>query len=137
MDVVHRWLGAAVVVGFALLMLWGLGVWLLRRRTRGREPGAGFYRLLSILQVTVGLQVVAGLILGIIRGFGDQPLLHYFYGGVFPILVLTVAHVIARGMEEDRWVPFPWAGLICFGLTLRALETGCVDLTFLDSCFGF
>ena len=137
MNIVHRWLGAAIVAGFFLLMLWGLIVWVLRRRERGREPGSGFYRLLMVEQVAVGAQVIVGVVLGAIRGFGGPPLLHFMYGGVFPVLVLVVAHVTARGMERDRWVPFPWAGLICFGLTLRSLETGCGDLTFLRSCFGF
>ena len=135
MNFVHRWLGVLVVLGFAGLMIWGLALWIARRRSRGREPREGFWRLLAVLQVVVGIQVVAGTVLGIIRGFDTQPILHFFYGGVFPVLVLTVAHVVARGMERDRWVPFPWAGLICFGLTLRALETGCGDLTFLKSCF--
>jgi hypothetical protein len=38
--------------------------------------------------------------------------------------VLVVAHVVARGMEREPWIPFAWAGFFCFGLTLRALMTG-------------
>ena len=66
----------------------------------------------------------AGIILLAIYGFSARPWLHYLYGSVFPITVLVVAHVVARGLERDQWVPFAWAAFFCFGLTLRALFTG-------------
>ena len=112
----------------------GLGAKLLKRQ----DPGTWYWRLLAAVQVVIGLQLVAGIVLLAIYGWHARPLLHYFYGAVFPILILVVAHVVARGMERDRWVPFAWAGFFCFGLTLRALQTGCGDITMsaLKHCLG-
>ena len=41
-------------------------------------------------------------------------------------IVLVVAHVFGRGMEneEDTWKVFAVASFVIFGLTLRALTTG-------------
>ena len=119
MDGLHRVLGFAVVGGFALLMVWGFGA-----RLAKRDPGAWFWRLLAAEQVVLGLQVIAGIVLLAIDGFDAKPVLHYLYGSVFPITVLVITHVFARDLERDQYFPFAIAGLICFGLTLRALMTG-------------
>jgi len=116
---VHRVIGFLVVGGFAALMLWGFGARLLKR-----DPGAWFWRLLAAEQVVLGIQVVAGIVLLAIHGFGARPWLHYLYGSVFPITVLVITHLFARDLERDQHVPFAVAGLICFGLTARALMTG-------------
>ncbi len=113
-------LGWAVVGGFGLLWLWALVTWIVRRR----EIASWFWGLLAALQVAVALQAVAGIVL-LLTG-ARRSLLHYAYGAIFPVLVLVVAHVVARELEDERpaWHAFGWAGLICFGLTLRALMTG-------------
>jgi hypothetical protein len=118
-PVVHKVVGFAIVGSFAALMLWGLGARLFRR-----GPGEWFWRLLAAIQVVLGIQVVVGVILLFVYGVGARPWLHYLYGSLFPIIVLVVAHVVARGLERDQWVPFAWAAFFCFGLTLRALFTG-------------
>jgi len=74
--------------------------------------------------VILAIQIVLGVILLAIHGIHARPILHYFYGSVFPIAVLVGAHFFARSMERDQWVPFAWGGFICFGLVLRALFTG-------------
>ena len=119
MSLVHRVVGFVVVGGFALMMLWGGGAAILRR-----DPGPWFWRLVAAAQVVLGIQVVVGLVLLLVRGTGGQPVLHYLYGSVFPLVALVIAHVLARELERDQHVIFAVAGLVCFGLTLRALMTG-------------
>jgi hypothetical protein len=119
MPTVHRLIGFAVVAGFLAMALWGLVVFI-----RKREPNRWFWRLLAILQVTLMVELLAGLIL--LATGNRRPLLHYAYGAVFPAIVLIGAHVIARDLEDqsDAWRVFAVAGFILFGLTLRALTTG-------------
>jgi len=120
MDGLHRVLGFAVVGGFFLIMVWGFAA----RITKKKDPGTWFWRLLAAEQVVLGIQVIVGIVLLAVNGWDAKPVLHYFYGSVFPITVLVVTHVFARDMERDQYFPFAIAGLICFGLTLRALMTG-------------
>jgi hypothetical protein len=118
MRIVHLWLGASIVAAFGLLFLWGLATWLLRR-----GPGRAFWWLLTFVQVSLLVQLVAGLVL--LAAGGRQPWLHYVYGIWFPALVLGVAHVFARGAFAQRpWMPFAIGGFFGLGLTLRALQTG-------------
>ena len=125
MPEVHKYIGYAVVVVFGLLWFWPTTAWLLgkARRVRG-EPGRWYWGLVAVVQVTLAVQIVGGLILLAIHGIHAKPILHYLYGSVFPIIVLVVAHVFARSMERDQWVPFAWGGFVCWGLVLRALFTG-------------
>ncbi|MEX2458150.1 MAG: hypothetical protein WD770_04110 [Actinomycetota bacterium] len=120
MRPIHLVLGYAVVGGFALLWLWSLGAWVARRR----EVHARYWTLLGVLQVVLGLQVVAGVIVFALGG--RMPFLHYLYGSLFPIVVLVGAHVVARNPENGfvPWKVFGFATFIAFGLTLRALTTG-------------
>jgi hypothetical protein len=125
MPEVHKYIGYAVVSALGLLWLWPLVTWLVGKAMRRRmEPGRGFWPFLAVIQVTLAIQVVAGLILLGTHGVSAEPVLHYLYGSLFPIIVLVVAHVVARKLERDQWVPFAYAGFFCFGLTLRALFTG-------------
>jgi hypothetical protein len=116
---VHKYIGFVVVGGFAVMMLWGFGAKLAKR-----DPGPWFWRLVAAAQVILGIQVVVGIVLLFVYGFHARPLLHYLYGSVFPITVLVVTHLFARDLERDQYFPFAFAGLICFGLTARALMTG-------------
>jgi hypothetical protein len=118
MNSVHLVVGWGIVGGFALLWLWGLATWILRR-----GPGRAFWWVLGFIQVTLLVQAVVGLVL--VTGGGRPPLLHYVYGLVFPVLVLITAHVLARDAFAHRpWAPFALAAFFSFGLTLRALMTG-------------
>jgi hypothetical protein len=116
MSALHRYVGYFIVGVFAAGWLWGLGAKLLKR-----GPGESFWRWLTVAQVTAGVQAVVGIVLLVTGRRVDW--LHYAYG-LFPIAALAVAHVLARGMERDQWVPFAWASFFSFGLTLRALMTG-------------
>ena len=118
MEIAHAAIGWAIVAGFGFLWLWGMGVLIVRK-----GPGKRFWWLLAFVQGTVLVQGIAGVIL-LLMG-GRVPSLHYVYGVVFPVLVLMVAHVVAREQFAHRpWLPFAAASFFCFGLTLRALMTG-------------
>jgi hypothetical protein len=119
MPELHRVVGFAVVGGFFLLAVWGLISFL-----RKRPAGEWFWRLLAILQVALVAQLVVGIVLLVLGG--RQPLLHYLYGALFPVIVLAVAHILGRGMDDERDTlrVFAVAAFIVFGLTLRALATG-------------
>jgi hypothetical protein len=132
MTRVHEFLAYAVVGLFTIGWVWGLGARLLRR-----GPGDKFWWWLAATQVTLGAEVLLGMLL-FAEGHRVETesfsVLHYIYGGL-PIVLLVFAHAIARegnaamvGLNPSKriapWVPFAWASFICFGLTLRALTTG-------------
>ncbi|MEO8477006.1 MAG: hypothetical protein ABI572_08145 [Actinomycetota bacterium] len=125
MSDVHTFVGFAVVAIFAIGWLWGLGAWITKRGT-----GNPFWWWLTVAQVVAGLQALIGIVL---LAMGRRPgtPLHFVYG-FGPLLVLGIAHVVARegmtskpgGEAMKPWVPFAWAAFICFGLALRGLMTG-------------
>ena len=119
MSGVHAAIGFGIVGGFFVLFLWGSAAVLLKR-----DPTEWFWRLLAVLQATLLLQLVAGAIVW--AGGGRPPILHYLYGSIFPVIALTVAHVLGRTMEDPGDAPkvFAAASFVVFGLTLRALTTG-------------
>lgn len=118
MRAVHLVIGYAVVGGFALLWLWGMVTLVVRR-----GPGQPFWWLLGGVQAILLAQGIVGVVL-LFSGLRASAL-HYVYGVIFPILVLLVAHVLAREAFAHRpWLPFAWAAFFAFGLTLRALMTG-------------
>ena len=116
MPEVHKYVGFFIVGVFAVGWIWGLVAWIAKR-----GPGEWFWRWLVVAQVVAGAQALIGLTL-LLLGYRRE-LLHYAYG-LFPILVLVIAHWYARQIRERPWTPFAWAAFICFGLTLRALTTG-------------
>ncbi|HEY3211541.1 MAG TPA: hypothetical protein VGL18_17440 [Actinomycetota bacterium] len=120
MPTVHKAIGYSVVGLAAILPLWGLVALIVKR-----EPNRWFWRILAVLQVVLVLQLIAGITL-LATGRRLPSTLHLLYGSVFPAIVLVIAHVIGRGLdnEEDTWKVFAIAGFFLFGLTLRALTTG-------------
>jgi hypothetical protein len=117
---VHAVIGFAIVAGWFVLFAWGVVSFV-----RKREPNEWFWRLLAALQVLLALQLIAGIVLLSLGNRADS-ILHYAYGVVFPAIVLVIAHVLGRGMddESDTWKVFAVASFFIFGLTLRALTTG-------------
>jgi hypothetical protein len=114
----HELAGFVIVAGWGLLFLFGVGLWVTKR-----DANRLYWGLLTVLQVLVGIQLLAGLVL-LVSG-GRQPLLHYLYGAVFPALVLAVCHVFTRGLEKPPYhVFFTVGSFFVFGLTARALMTG-------------
>lgn len=117
----HRFVGYSIPAGFALLALWALFA-----LVRNRDPAGGFWHVLAALQVVIAIQVLVGAILfalGLRPASRGPQWLHYVYGGLFPALVLVVAHRFARRAEAP-WLVFGVAALVIFGLTFRALQTG-------------
>jgi hypothetical protein len=114
----HTIEGFVIVAGWGLLFLFGIGLFITRR-----DANRVYWGLLTVLQVLLGVQLLAGLVL-LLNG-SRQPLLHYLYGAVFPALVIGVCHVLTRGLEKPPYHLFFTIGaFFVFGLTARALMTG-------------
>ena len=127
MSQIHTIVGFAVVSVFAIGWLWPLGALVIRRR-----PGDAYWVWLTIAQIVAGLQALLGLILLVMVGRPPQgDWLHLVYG-FGPILILVVAHALAReGQKVKEGVEpipphlwFAFGAFISFGLSLRALITG-------------
>jgi uncharacterized membrane protein len=120
MPTVHKYVGYVIVGGWGLLFLWGSVAWLLRR-----DPTAWFWRLLALLQVLLGIQLIAGIVL-LSTGHHLPSLLHLGYGVIFPVIALVIAHTLGRSLEDefDAFKIFTITAFVVFGLTLRALTTG-------------
>jgi hypothetical protein len=125
MSEVHTWVGFAVVALFAIGWLWPLGALIGRR-----GPGDLYWRWLTTAQLVAGLQAVIGIVL-LLMGRRPSTWLHFVYG-FGPILILVIAHALARDVQHSQpgarpiqpWTVFAFASFICFGLTLRGLMTG-------------
>jgi len=116
---IHKLAGFVVVAVFAAGWIWGLAAWATKR-----GPGERFWTWVTMAQVLAGLQAIGGIVV-FVSGHRALTLLHYAYG-LFPIVALAGAHLVARrpDFRERPWVPFAWIAFICFGLTLRAAMTG-------------
>jgi hypothetical protein len=114
----HRTIGFSIVAGWALLRLMGLLLAVTKR-----PAGRLYWGLLTLLQIALGIQVVAGLV---VLATGDRPpLLHYLYGAVVPALLLVEAHLFtARLKELPNQLLFTIAAAVHLPLTARALQTG-------------
>lgn len=118
----HRYIAYSVPTGFALLALTSLITYVFNR-----DPGEWYWRLLAALQVILGLQIIVG---GILFLTGHRPPgisfpgSHYVYGSLFPLIVLFFAHRYARRQTRIAVAIFGVAAFLCFGLTMRALQTG-------------
>jgi hypothetical protein len=114
----HELEGFVIVTGWGVLFLFGVALWLTKR-----DANRVYWGLLTVLQVLLGIQLLAGLVL--FFSGGRPPLLHYLYGAVFPAVVLGVCHVFTRGLEKPPYHTFFTIGsFFVFGLTARALMTG-------------
>jgi len=101
-----------------VLFLFGVGLWLTKR-----DANRVYWALLTVLQVLLVIQLLAGLVL--FAEGGRPAVLHYLYGAVFPALVIGVCHLFTRGLEKPPYHLFFTIGaFFVFGLTARALMTG-------------
>lgn len=121
----------AEVLGFGLIGLWAIiCIWaLVLRLTRATETPV-FWRAVSVAQVLLAIQLVAGLVL---LAMGKRPgpdgdagtlAFHFAYGILFPLITLGVAHKVARDGKYNAHSVFAVVGLVLFGLTARAWMVG-------------
>ena len=114
----HELEGFVIVTGWGVLLLFGIGLFITRR-----DANRVYWGLLTVLQVLLGIQLLAGLVL--FAEGGRPAVLHYLYGAVFPALVIGVCHLFTRGLEKPPYHLFFTIGsFFVFGLTARALMTG-------------
>jgi hypothetical protein len=115
----HRYVGYLVVGTFSIGWLFGIVLWLSRRRA-----GDWFWRWLVAAQVLAVAQALVGIVL-LLMGRHASDWLHLVYG-FGPIPILAIGHLLAREepFRSRPWIPFALASFICFGLSLRALMTG-------------
>ena len=114
----HEVEGFVIVAGWGVLFFWGIGLFLFRR-----DAGRLYWGLVAILQVLLGVQLLAGIVL---LALGDRrEVLHYLYGAVLPGIVLVICHALTRSLQRPPYhFFFTWGALVVFGLTARALMTG-------------
>ena len=119
MSELHRIVGFAVVGIFSIGWLFGIVLWISKRRA-----GDWFWRWLAAAQVLAIAQALLGVLL-LLLGRRVPTWLHVVYG-LGPIVIFAIGHLLAReeAFRERPWAPFAFASFICFGLSLRALMTG-------------
>jgi hypothetical protein len=114
----HRVIGFSLAGCWALLLVVGVSV-----AVRKRDAGRLYWGLLGVLEVALGVQVLAGLAL--LAAGGRPPLLHYVYGAVVPALLLVEAHLLGpRFKDLPNHLLFTIAAAVNLLLTARALATG-------------
>jgi FtsH-binding integral membrane protein len=120
----HTWAGLAIVSLWAVVSGWSFALRLLRY-----DETPTFWRVVSVAQILLGIQLLLGLVLLVLgRRPGDGSwfdfIFHLLYGIVFPLLTLFFAHKWAREKRFDAHAAFAVAGLVIFGLTARAFMVG-------------
>jgi heme A synthase len=121
---IHHYFAFVIPTGWLVIAAWAAAT-----LVRNRPPAPLFWSLLAVMQVALGIQALIGIILFLMgyRPNSNGPSwLHYVYGLIFPVVVLTFAH---RYAQRDRFKDIPWlvfgvaAFLIGFA-TIRAIQTG-------------
>jgi hypothetical protein len=117
-------------IGFALISIWAIiSGWAFALRLLPYDETPTFWRVVSIAQILLVIQLAIGLVLLVLgRRPGDGSLFiyifHPLYGIVFPLATLFYAHKWARDGRYDPHAAFAVAGLVIFGLTSRAMMVG-------------
>lgn len=137
MDTLHRWVGLSIVLALLVIALWGLTLNVLRRP----EAPTPFWGLQHYTENILVLQIGVGIVL-LLMGrripTSDLRWLHYVYGSVFPLIALVGGRLAGMRREERDYVGVAWGAFFGFGLTARALMTGCGTLvSAIPSCLGF
>jgi hypothetical protein len=136
-TVFHRYLGAAIVLLFVVIFLWGLVLLAMRREDAPTSMWVVQHWTENLLVV----QVVTGLIMLVMgRRVVGAPLiwLHYLYGSLFPLIAVVGGRIAGLRRERREYLGLAWGSFFALGLTLRALQTGCGDdPRLLARCLGF
>lgn len=132
----HRYLGAVIVVLFAVIMVTGL---VLRLRGRQDTP-AGLWAVQHWTENLLVVQTVTGVILLLLgrRAVGIPPAwLHYLYGSIFPLVAVVGGRLAGLRREQREYVGLAWGAFFAFVLTLRGLQTACGEtLAALGRCLS-
>lgn len=122
-NIVHRYLGMAIVGAFVLIGLSGLALRLLRRE----DAPKWLWGLQHYTENVLVVQTVLGIILLLMgRRVAGGPLvwLHYLYGSLFPLIAIVGGRIAGLRREEHEYVGLAWGAFFAAGLTTRALMTG-------------
>lgn len=124
MSTFHRYLGFALVTAFLVIALWGVTLRLMGRDDAPRALwGLQHYtENVLILQSVIG---IVFLVIGRRVVGGDLVWLHYFYGSLFPLIALVGGRIAGMRRETREYIGLAWGAFFAFGLTTRALMTGC------------
>jgi hypothetical protein len=131
----HRILGSIIVLLFAVLMITGL---VLRLTGRRDTPGA-VWAVQHWTENLLVVQTVFGVVLLLMgrRVVGDALVwFHYLYGSLFPLIAVVAGRLAGLRRGEREYVGLAWGAFFAFGLTLRALQTGCGEGVSLLRCVG-
>ncbi len=137
----HRYLGAAIVGMFVVLFVWGVVLRVLRRD----EASAGIWSLQHWTENLLVVQTVTGLVLlllgrRVVSAHDPAVWLHYLYGSLFPLIAIIGGRIAGLRREHREYMGITWGAFFAFGLTLRALQTGCAhigeDLGSMARCLG-
>lgn len=118
---IHGYLfGVTVIASWLVIMI----VALILRIAKRDGDVAWFWRLVSIAQVLLAIQLLYGTALFLLGGRpGPDTFTHVFhplYAFVFPAIVLFYGHKLAREGRIHPLSAFAVVGLVNFGLTARA-----------------
>lgn len=123
----HGWLGVGIVTLLGVLALWGLGLRLARRD----EAPAAYWGLQHWTENLLLLQTVIGIVF-LLMGRRVPPIpldfLHYLYGSLFPLIAVVAGRIAGMRREQREYVGLAWGGFFAWGLTLRAIQTGCAGI---------
>jgi hypothetical protein len=116
-------------VGFALVSIWAIiAGWSLALRLIGYDETPTFWRVVSVAQILLAIQLAIGLVLLLLGRLPADRLLdnvfHPLYGFVFPLVTLFFAHKWSREGRFHPHAAFAVAGLVIFGLSSRAMMVG-------------
>lgn len=116
-------IGGGIVGSWLIVMLLALVL----RAVSGDKDVPWFWRVVSIAQLLLGVQLLFGVVLllmGRVPAPGDAFTtgFHFLYGAVFPVVVLFFGHKYARDGRFHPLTAFAVVGLVNFGLTARGLS---------------
>lgn len=118
------------VVGILLISVWAaLTFWALALWRLNYEETPTFWRVVSIAQILLVVQLVIGAVLFAMGRTPGEPgwfdtVFHPLYGFVFPVVVLLVAHAQARSGARSAHGVFALAAFVIFALNVRAFMVG-------------
>jgi cytochrome bd-type quinol oxidase subunit 2 len=134
-TVFHRVLGTVIVLLFVVIVVTGLVL----RVTGRRETPAALWAVQHWTENLLIVQTVVGIVLLLMgrRAVGDGiPWFHYLYGSLFPLIAVVGGRLAGLRREDREYVGLVWGAFFAFGLTLRAIQTGCGPEVSLLRCIG-